>query len=54
MWFELTESNTNEEFEDGDPGYAVYFVDFDIDDKPANQSDNNHPNFTQVNIIHSL
>jgi hypothetical protein len=53
LWFELTESNTNDNFKDGDPGYAVYFVDFTVTSEASNLTDDQHPSFTQVLIRHT-
>lgn len=53
IWFELTESNTNDNFKDGDPGYAVYFLDFMISAEASNLTDDKHPNFNQITIRHT-
>jgi hypothetical protein len=53
IWFELTQSNTDADFVDGDPGYAVYSMVFSLSPEGFSVNDNNHPTFTAIDLVHT-
>lgn len=53
IWFEMTQSNTNAGFVDGDPGYSLYSLSFSIKPEGFTIDDNNHPSFTNISITHT-
>ncbi|MFW7379014.1 MAG: hypothetical protein ACOH5I_09435 [Oligoflexus sp.] len=53
LWFEQTQSNTNDNFQDGDPGYAVYSLMITVSPDGFSVTDNNHPAFTNIEVNHT-
>ena len=53
IWFEMTQSNTNDNFVDGDPGYALYGLSFSLKPEGFILNDNLHPSFTNISLIHT-